>query len=208
MISANCASLKYGKTKSLNAGIINTNANIVTLQETHYNTKGKAQMDASLVVFEAIRNKKGGGTHVVIHEDLNPKLIEENSEEFELLVVEIETKENEIRIRSGYGPQENLDEDKRLSFFIQLETEIEKAENAGKSVIIELDANSKIGKNHIPHDPHEMSPKGALLRAIIERHNLIIGNASSKCQGTFTRRRTTTNRNEKSVIHFVFSAMT
>ena len=203
IFSANCASLKYGKIKSLNAGIRHTDANIVTLQETHYKTKGKVQVNPSFVVFEAIRSKKGGGTLVAINGKLNPKLIAEYNEEFELLVVEIETNETSIRVISGYGPQETWDEDKRMPFFIALETEVERAENAGKSIIIELDANSKLGKKHIPSDPHDMSPNGALLMAIIERHNLIVGNASSKCSGTITRRRTAINRNEKSVIDFV-----
>ena len=45
-----------------------------------------------------------------------------------------------------YGPQENMTEDKRLPFFITLKEEIVKATVAGKSVIIEMDANSKLGK--------------------------------------------------------------
>ena len=63
-----------------------------------------------------------------------------------MLVVEVETKKKDIRIMSGYGPQENWEEEKRLPFFVALETEIEKSELAGKSIVIELDANSKLGK--------------------------------------------------------------
>ena len=58
---------------------------------------------------------------------------------------------------SGYGPQENWEEGKRLPFFIELETEVEKAELAGTSVIIEIDANSKLGPEHIANDPHGIS---------------------------------------------------
>ena len=152
---------------------------------------------------KAIRKRKGGGTLVAIKEDLNPKLIEEYSDEFELLVVEVETREQIIRIMSGYGPQENWDEEKRLPFFIALETEIEKAHLAGISVIIEMDANSKLGPEYIKGDPHVMSPNGALLSGIIERQNLNVGNGSAKCQGTITRRRITTHRNEQSVIDIV-----
>ena len=36
----------------------------------------------------------------------------------------LETKENSIRIISGYGPQENWEEEKRLPFFLALEIEI------------------------------------------------------------------------------------
>ena len=64
---------------------------IVTLQKTHFREKGKIKLDRECVIFEAIRTKKGGGTAIAIHEDLKPKLIEEYSEEFELLVVEVMT---------------------------------------------------------------------------------------------------------------------
>ena len=202
IFSTNGASVANGKGKSLNAEVGNTLANIVTVQEMHYKQKGKFQMDPSFVLFEAIRKRKGGGTLVAIHEDLNPKLIEEYSEDFELLVVEVETEENQIRIMSGYGPQENWDEEIRIPFFLALETEIEKAELSGKSIIIEMDANSKLGPTYVPGDPHDMSPNGALLAGIIERHHLIVGNGSNKCTGTITRFRKTKNRVEKSVIDF------
>ena len=41
-----------------------------------------------------------------------PKLIEE----FELLVVKIKTGSDSVRVISGYGPQENWEEEKRLLF--------------------------------------------------------------------------------------------
>ena len=124
LLSTNAAGIINGKIDSLKSEIICTKANIVTIQETHCRKKGKIQIPG-FVVFESIRTKKGGGTLIAAHEDLNPKLIEEYNTDFELLVVEIETKNKAIRIISGYGPQENLQEEKRLPFFISLETEIE-----------------------------------------------------------------------------------
>ena len=47
---------------------------------------------------------------------------------------------------TGCGPQENWEESRRVSFFIALEAEIVKAELAGTSVIIEMDANAKLGQ--------------------------------------------------------------
>ena len=67
VLSANCASLKNGKLNSLNAEVRSTNANIVTLQETHFREKGKIKMDKSFVVFEAIRTRKGGGTAIAVN---------------------------------------------------------------------------------------------------------------------------------------------
>ena len=118
---------------------------------------------------------------------MNPKLIEEYDGDFELIVVEIDTIDEAIRVISGYGPQENWKEERRLPFFIALETEIERAKLAGKSVIIEMDANCKLGPKYISRDPHDITPNGTLMAGIIERHNLTFGNGSDKCSGTRTR---------------------
>ena len=203
IFATNGAGVKNGKIQSLNAEIRSTMANIVMIQETHCTQKGKIPMDNHFVVFEAIRKKKGGGTLLAIHEDLNPKLIEEYNDEFELLVVEINTKERTIRIITGYGPQECWDEAKRIPFFLALETEIEKAELGGKSVIIEMDANAKLGPKFIPGDQHAITPNGEILAAIVERHNLIVANGSKECSGIITRKRVTKHRTEQSVIDFV-----
>ena len=203
LFATNGAGVKNGKVNSLNAEVRSKRANVIMIQETHCTQKGKIHMDNHFVVFEAIRKKKGGGTLMAIHEDFNPKLIEEYSDEFELLVVETNTKEKTIRLMSGYGPQENWDEANRLPFFLALETEIEKAELGGKSILIEMDANAKLGPNLIPGDPHVMTPNGALLAAIVERHNLIIANGSEKCTGKITRKRVTRERTEQSVIDIV-----
>ena len=207
VFSTNGAGIKNGKVASLNAEIESLQANLVTVQETHCTQKGRIVMDSKFVVFEAIRKRKGGGTLIAAHKDFQPKLIKEYSDNFELLVVELITEEKEIRIISGYGPQEIWDEEKRLPFFIALETEIEKAELAGRSIIIEMDSNSKLGPKYIEQDPHVMSPNGALLSGIIERHGLIVGNGTNKCKGTITRKRTTKHRVEQSVIdHVLFSS--
>ena len=71
-----------------------------------------------LVSFEAIRKMKGGGTLCAIHEDLEPKLIEEYNNEFEMIVTEVKVKNRNIRIITGYRPQENWVEEKRMPFLL------------------------------------------------------------------------------------------
>ena len=174
----------------------------MTLQETHSKRKGKIQLD-NFVTFEAIRKAKGGGTLIASHKDLNPKLISEYEDDFELLVVEIEVKDKQIRVISGYGPQENWQEEKRMPFFLALEIEIERAVNAGKSILIEMDANSKLGPKYIFGDPYQMSPNGSILANIVERQNLIVANGTSTCKGSITRKRVTKNIIEISAIDIV-----
>ena len=153
-----------------------------------------------MVVFESIRTKKGGGTICAIHQDLNPKLVEEYNEPFEMIVVEVEGNK---RIITGYGPQENWSEDKRLPFFISLEEEVVKAAVAGKSVIIDMDANAKLGPKFISGDPHKMSANGELLAGIVERQHLVVVNGTNVCKGKITRRRVAKNKIEESIIDMV-----
>ena len=137
------------------------------------------------------------------HKGLKPILISEYNEEFELLTIEIKIANKEIRIMTGYGPQENWSEQQRIPFFLALEEEIVKAELAGKSILIELDANSKLGYDIIPGDKHCQSENGKLLSGIIARHGLVLGNNMEVCKGLVTRKRITKKSVEESIIDFV-----
>ena len=98
------------------------------------------------------KNKKGG-TLIAAHKSFDPILIEEYSEEFELLVIEVKIGGKDVRVISGYGPQENWKLDEKKPFFEALEKEIKKAKFNGKSVFIEMDANAKLGPNVIEGNP-------------------------------------------------------
>ena len=200
-MSTNAAQLK-GKLNSFKSELKYSNVGLFTLQETHYATKGKVKIEG-FEIFEAIRKKVKGGTMIGAHKGLKPVLITEYNEEFELLVIEIKIANKEIRIMSGYGPQETWPEQQRTPFFLALEEEIVKAELEGKSILIELDANSKLGKDLIPGDLHTQSENGKLLAGIITRHSLVIGNSMDVCKGLVTRKRMTKSTTEKSVIDFV-----
>ena len=83
---------------SKNWNVIKSGGKVMpTLQETHFTHRGKIRLDSNFIVFKAIRAKKGGKTAIAIHEDKNPKLIEEHTDEYEQLAVEIRTKEKETR---------------------------------------------------------------------------------------------------------------
>ena len=203
LFSTNAAGLVTGKLHSLKSEVKATMANIVTIQETHTVRKGKFLMPAGFVTFEAVRKAKNGGTMCAVHNDLKPKLISVYEDPFELIVVEVEASRKGIRVITGCGPQENWDESRRMPFFITLEAEIIKAELAGKSVIIEMDSNSKLGAEYIKNDPHVMSPNGRILARILERNALIVANGSERCVGLITRKINTKYRSERSCIDIV-----
>ena len=79
-----------------------------------------------------------------IHRSLELVVIEEYSETFELIVTEIKVMHTEIKIISGYGPQETWKDEEKSPFFVALEEEISKAQINCESLIIELDANAKL----------------------------------------------------------------
>ena len=84
MFSANADGLQ-GKKESLKHEIKETDAAIFSIQETKFSKPGRFQIE-NYTVFEAIRkNKEKGGTMLGIKDTLNPVLIEEYSETFELL---------------------------------------------------------------------------------------------------------------------------
>ena len=126
IFSTNAAGLK-SKQHSFKSELNSVDASIFTVQETHFKKKGTFKMN-EFEIFEAIRTKEKGGTMVGIHKALNPVLINEYEKEFELLIVEFEIAKRQIRVISGYGPQENWPESDRLPFFLALEAEINKAE--------------------------------------------------------------------------------
>ena len=85
---------------------------------------------------------------------------------------------------TGYGPQENWPAAARMPFFLALEEEVVKATLAGKSIFVELDANSKLGPDLIPGDKHQQTDNGRILAGIIERNKLLIGNSLHNVNGS------------------------
>ena len=89
IFSANGAGV-IKKIPSLVSSVNELGAGIITLQETHFTRKGKlADKLSDFEIFEAMRKKQKGGTLIGVHKSLDPILIEEYSEDFELSVVEV-----------------------------------------------------------------------------------------------------------------------
>ena len=205
ILSNNCDGIKH-KIGSLKSELTETKATIFTLQETQLPRKGRVKIDG-FHVFEAIRNKEGGGLMLGVHESLKPVLVAEYSEHFELIVVEVKVNRTEIRVITGYGPQESWSVTERMPFFAALEEEITKAEMNNKSVILQMDANCKLGPEIIKGDPHGQSGNGKVLAGILRRHALcVINGLEDICVGKITRKRITQVGTEESIIDFVITS--
>ena len=163
---------------------------------------------SNYTVFESIRkNKEKGGSMLGVHAALKPVLISEYNEKFELIVVEIVIASKEIRVITGYGPQENWNNSEKTPFYNALEDEIVASGQPGlqgRSIIIAMDANAKLGPDLVPGDPHKQSQNGKILADIVERHAFCVVNSLvEKQKGLITRKKSTMQGERKSIIDFV-----
>ena len=132
-----------------------------------------------------------------------PVDVSPQDDEVEILVIEIQVKETIIRFLTAYGPQEGESDDKINKFYCTLEEEIVSCEERNCGLVIEMDANAKLGKDIIKGDPHEMSSNGKLLWDIINRRNCTVVNTTEKCTGVITRSRMKKHVKEESVIDYI-----
>ena len=192
-----------GRKKESLFSLINTlKPSIVMLQETkclYYRTV----TIPGYKIFENIPSEKiGGGLLTAAHVDLNPIVITDD-ENVEILVIQVEIENLKVRLINAYGPQED-DEVHKINIFWQaIEEEIVSAKQENCLVILELDANAKVGKDFIQGDPHPMSKNGRILIDLVQRQGFHIANSDAKCRGVITRERIFETKVEKSVIDYI-----
>ena len=103
------------------------------------------------------RNSSGGGLLTAVDSCLDSTVVSDCNAE--ILTVQIEINSRKLRIINGYSPQSDDTEDKRLSFWTDLDQEVVSALNEGCFLIIQMDANSKVGREVIPKNPQETVDK-------------------------------------------------
>ena len=200
-MGTNAAGLKQ-KMHSLRSKVNKFQPACIFIQETKLYKKGQVGVDG-FQCFEHVRmNSKGGGLLLAVHESLNPVLIYEGNDEIELLVVQGKIDQKDIRFINAYGPQEDDNDEKIISFYAKLEEEIGLAFEHDCLVMIECDANAKLGHEIIKNAPNPQSDNGQLLWSLIERNNLTVVNSLEICEGCITRHRTTKISEEKAVLDY------
>ena len=174
----------------------------ITLQETKFTQKGVKL--SGYGVFEKVRKtQNGGGLLTAVNLNLDPVEIESGNEEVEILIVQCQIEKMKLRVINAYGPQEDDPFEKRALFWQTLESDIVQAKRDNCMVVIELDANAKVGPNVICGDPNQMSENGRLFVDLVERESLSILNASPLCTGVITRQKIMKDRSEKSVLDYI-----
>ena len=201
ILASNSNGLK-GKIESLKNNINYFKPSCIIIQESKLRNAGSFKLDG-YQTFELNRDGCGGGLFTAIDENLSPVLIRTGEDKTEIMVTQISLAGLNVRILNAYGPQEGANKDDILTFWHNLEKEIMDAKSENCGVLIELDANAKLGPSIIQGDPHEMSENGEIMFNIVKRHNLTIANATDKCSGTITRHRITKEKEEKSVLDYI-----
>ena len=120
----------------------------ITLQETNLGKSVKFDIE-NYEVFQNNRNSSGGGLLTAVDPSLNPWVVKsEDSSPAEILTVQLEVNENKIRLINGYGPQNDENLHNRLAFWTELDQEVVSAFSEGCLLVIQMDANAKVG-NHM-----------------------------------------------------------
>ena len=176
---------------------------IILIQETKFKRKTQGTLQG-YKCFPTIRGDCGGGLLIACKSSLEPALIYEGDSETEVLVIQLEMMNMNIRIIAGYGAQECAPIAVREKYRTTIEEQIIRGHLAGCEVIVAEDANAKLGPDILPGDPHPMSENGKLLEGMIRRQNMVIVNKSSKCKGgPITRKRLVEGKIEESCIDFI-----
>ena len=98
------------------------------------------------------------------------------NDEAEFITVQVKAGNHDIRIINAYGPQEDDNIVKIYNFWEEIENEIISAKDNNCLILLQLDANAKVGKQEIPGDPNEISNNGKIMLEMVKRQGLIIAN--------------------------------
>ena len=202
VIGQNVAGL-LSKKDSLLSTINTLLPSVIICQETKMPKYGMLNLNG-YQVFEKLRvEKSGGGLLVAVDKCISPVLLD-SDDSFEIMTVEVSLSFGKLRIFNAYGPQENYQIDVKRQFWLALEKEINKAKIEGCMVLLQLDANAKVGQKIIPNAPNEEpSINGRFLIDMIQNQDLIMVNSSSLCKGSITRQRIFEDKVEKSIIDYM-----
>ena len=70
-------------------------------------------------------------------------------------------------------------------------------------ILVQTDANAKIGNSYISKDPNVVSSNGKLLIGMVERQELVVANSLEECEGTITRHRLVDGKLEQSILDYL-----
>ena len=190
-----------GKRSSLIETLHSENPHIFLLTETLLPTNKGVNIDGYTFYGRARPNGKGGGTAILVRNDVKHLTTPHVSErDLEIIWIAIKRREEPLFIGCYYGKQESRCSKDEINHEMSLLSEdLQEYGNIGHTMLF-MDGNGKIGLLG-----EEKSRNGKLLEEVFETHNLVVLNKTELCKGAVTRQNTK-NQNEKSAIDFVIAS--
>ena len=187
LLGSNANGIK-SKMESLLSNISTFKPTILTIQETKLSRRSLVKLKG-YQIFETPRaGKIGGGLLTAIDENLDSvEIMAHEDTLYDILTIQFKIRDLQVRVINAHGPQEDESAVDILQFWLKIEEEVEAAKDNNCLVIMQLDANAKVGNTVIKNDPHNKSGNGVLFLDLVRRQNLFLANASSRCQGVITR---------------------
>ena len=177
-----------------------------TIQETKLCKKGLVNIQNYQIYEHTRTDSGGGGLMTAVHGNcISVVVSSDESSQLEILVVQVRVGEYNIRVINAYGPQEDSKSDEKTEFWQSIESEIIFAKEEECLVLLQIDANVKVGCQVIKNDLHSTSENGEILLNLVNRQNLVIVKSLPICKGVITRDRVTIAGREQSVIDYVIA---
>ena len=95
------------------------------------------------------RGTKGGDILTAVREGVDSIIVSDTDQEEEILTIQISIENMDVRIINAYAPQEDESKEVVISFWHALEKELVDAVESGCLIVLEFDANVKVGKTII-----------------------------------------------------------
>ena len=173
------------------------------VEETKLRRPGKLEMNNYQVYELNRKDKNGGGIAIGVLEQLKPVWISEGDDAIEVLTIEANLNGLKTRCVGAYGPQEYDKLEMKQAFWNKLSIEVEDASKNEAGLILQMDGNLWGGSEIIKNDPNPCNENGKLFKKFLNKHShLKVVNSMDLCEGLITRKRTTKNRTEMSVLDY------
>ena len=198
-IMGNNANGIKNKLDSLQNNVAFLRPSVITIQETKLLSRGTIKLPGYQIYEKPRSEKLGGGLLTAIDENLDSVVTSEEND-VEILTVQISIGNLQIRVVNAYGPQEDDELHNIQNFWLNIEQEISSAIDRNCMIIVQLDANAKVGNNITKQST---SRNGMILLDLLKRQNMHLANSLDQCKGIITRQRTTVVGVERSVLDYV-----
>ena len=194
--------INHAKSKidSLKRIIEEENPVVIILVETKLGEKEDLSVEG-YETYPLNRDENGGGIMIIVKKQLENIIVtvEKKQEVGETMWITIANGRNNIRLGVIYAPQENKTSVPKLKeMYKGLAKQIKESRTRKQNLLLVGDFNCKVG-NAIKGNSEEVSKGGKLLMQMIQKQDLMMVNASEKCQGKWTR----TDGSKQSVLDYV-----